>query len=29
MYEWGLQRQQAWPRSAAPLTPVRDLTPRA
>lgn len=29
MYEWGLQRQQARPRSAAPLSPVRDLTPRA
>ena len=29
MYEWGLQRQQARPRSAAPFSPVRDLTPRA
>jgi len=29
MYEWGLQQQQARPRSLAPLAPVRDLTPRA
>lgn len=29
MYEWGLRQQQARPRSAAPLSPVRDLTPRA
>jgi DNA-binding HxlR family transcriptional regulator len=29
MYEWGLRQQQARPRSAAPLFPVRDLTPRA
>jgi DNA-binding HxlR family transcriptional regulator len=28
MYEWGLKQQQARPRSA-PLSPVRELTPRA
>jgi DNA-binding HxlR family transcriptional regulator len=28
MYEWGLKQQQARPRTA-PLSPVRELTPRA
>jgi DNA-binding HxlR family transcriptional regulator len=28
MYEWGLKQQQARPR-VAPLSPVRELTPRA
>jgi hypothetical protein len=28
MYEWGLKQQQGRPRPA-PLSPVRELTPRA